>query len=165
MSPSRPASPLRRRRRGFSLIEIMVVNGTIAVLATLAMPRLNAAFKRAKTVEAVQTIATIQRTMVEFYNRNGEYPSVDGAVNPPVVVGLPKAPMSDTLPGWKEIGFKPEGEYRWHYSFTVFPDARGKSTRVTLDAFADTDNDGQVGHVTRVLENGFMVSEDDSIRD
>jgi type IV fimbrial biogenesis protein FimT len=58
-----PRFPLRRRapRRGFSLIELMVVVAIIAVLAVLAIPSIRERMRDRRTQEAAQRVAMIYR--------------------------------------------------------------------------------------------------------
>lgn len=153
------ARRVQRRRRGFSILELSVVLATVSVLSTIAIPKFINSFKRARAVEAMQTLATIERFTKEYYNRNGEYPRVSGGRNPPDL-GYNKAQMVDSLPGWAELGFKPESSYRFRYLFTTTPDpVSGKYTRLTLEAMADTDNDGNIGHFIRQYEDGTDVTD------
>jgi type II secretory pathway pseudopilin PulG len=156
----------RLRRRGFSILELAVVGATISVIASIAIPRLTHAFKRARAVEAAQTMGAIERSLREYYNRTGEYPP-SAARNPPLD-NYDKAQMDTDLPGWRDLGFKPDASYRYRYQFTSTPDSSGRNTTVVLEAMADTDNDGRVAHFLRVFKFGereFQADENDQPED
>lgn len=147
----------RRKDRGFTLLELVVVLATIAVLASIAIPNLQHSFKRARTVEAITTVSAIERAMVEYYNRNNHYPPVDGVANPPFEHNE-KVEMDENLEGWSAINFKPMGAYRYRYEFQTVGEA-ARPNRVIIHAFGDLDGDGQVMHITRTLLNGFFLEE------
>lgn len=144
-----------RSQRGFTLIELMVVIATIGVISAIALPHITNTLKRARFVEAVTTVAAIERSLVEFYNRNDRYPTDAGVQNPVGPGGGPRE-MTPTAPGWLQLGYKPEGSYRFRYAFKATPDGR----RVEIRAWGDTDNDGIEGRLVRVLENGYRADLD-----
>jgi type II secretory pathway pseudopilin PulG len=147
-------------KRGFSLIELSVVNVTIALLMTLALPRLNRALNRARIVEAVTTCSTIERMMLDYYNRTGQYPAVEGEQNPPQPPSAGRVLWDDTSIGWKELGFKGDGAaYRYRYTFKATPDGAGRYTNATIHAWADVDNNGIDGEYIITLQDGARVKD------
>ena len=72
-------------RRGFSLVELLVVIGIIAVLIALLFPALRAARESARTVQclsqlrqigyAIQQYAIANRGMIPNYSGRHEYPN------------------------------------------------------------------------------------------
>lgn len=153
---------VRKSRRGFSLLELMVVLATVSVIASLGAPRLAHAFKKARAVEAQQTLSAIERALKEHYNRTGEYPRDDGAPNPVPLVG--KAPFDRSLPGWKDIAFVGDSDYRYRYQFDSQTGASGKYTKVTIVVTGDTDGDGVHLRLQRDYDDGVLIlaeNEDD----
>lgn len=71
---SRPM-PARRRQRGFTLIEIMVVVVIMGILAALVVPRLLDRPDQARAVAARQDIATIMQALKLYRLDNGRYPT------------------------------------------------------------------------------------------
>ncbi len=131
----------RTVQRGFTLIELVVVLTLISILSTIAIPQFQQSVYSARDVEAVETLGAIQRLMTDYYNANGQYPSVGGDWNPPDASGggEQKVAWVEGQPGWQQISFKAEGQsYRFQYQFVPGPaDAYGHITQVTLNAQAD----------------------------
>jgi general secretion pathway protein G len=62
-------------RRGFTIIEILVVIGIIAVLTVIVFPSINNIRAKNRDTERVADIATIQLGLSLFYNQTGSYPT------------------------------------------------------------------------------------------
>jgi prepilin-type N-terminal cleavage/methylation domain-containing protein len=63
-------------KKGFTIIEIIVVIGIIAVLTVIIFPSLNNIRKKNRDTERVSDIATIQLGLSMYYNQHqGSYPS------------------------------------------------------------------------------------------
>jgi prepilin-type N-terminal cleavage/methylation domain-containing protein len=71
---------LRHKKRGFTVLELIIVIIITGVLASLAFPRYISMVERARTVEAIQTLAYVRDAQLlskEFY---GDYvPPVRGS--------------------------------------------------------------------------------------
>lgn len=63
----------RRHRRGFTLIEVMIVVAIIAILATIAVPSYTDYLRRGRVQEAVNTLAAARTSMEQFYQDNRSY--------------------------------------------------------------------------------------------
>ena len=61
-------------RKGFTLIEILIVLIVIGILATLMMPQISGMAERARSAEAKQTIAAIRQLLVANHHETGLYP-------------------------------------------------------------------------------------------
>ena len=65
----------RTRRRGFTLIELMVVVLILAVLAALVVPRIVNSGETAKVGAAKSDLQTIKGLVDQFHLDNGRYPT------------------------------------------------------------------------------------------
>jgi len=65
----------RRRaiRRGFTLLELLMVVIALAIIAALAIPRMTGAVDRGKGIEAMQQIAAIRGAAERFRLNNGSF--------------------------------------------------------------------------------------------
>ncbi len=62
------------RRRGFTLLELLVVMAIIATLLTLAVPRYFLSLERSKEAVLRQDLATMRESIDRFYGDTGRYP-------------------------------------------------------------------------------------------
>ena len=62
-------------RRGFTLIELIIVIVIIGVLASIAAPMMAANTKKAKTSEAVAALGTLRTCARLYYTENSDYPN------------------------------------------------------------------------------------------
>ena len=99
--PAGPAirtHPGRRRARGFTLIEVMVVIVILGVLAALVVPRIMSRPDEARVVAARQDIASLMQALKLYKLDNRRYPSTEQGLGALVAsvdhggVVLPHAP-------------------------------------------------------------------------
>ncbi|MDP3041231.1 MAG: prepilin-type N-terminal cleavage/methylation domain-containing protein [Candidatus Omnitrophota bacterium] len=74
---------MRRNRKGFTLVEIMIVVAIIALLAAIAIPNLMSAKRTANTAAAKANIRALS-TAAEVYatGHNGNYPGDEASLRP-----------------------------------------------------------------------------------
>ena len=64
----------QRLRRGFTLIEVMIVVGIIAILAAIAIPSYNDYILRSRITDAVTALGNMQAKMEQYYqDKQGTY--------------------------------------------------------------------------------------------
>ena len=64
----------QRRRRGFSLLELLAVITILAVIAAVVIPRITASKKAAQSEVNKQNIAEINAAVERWYFEKGSYP-------------------------------------------------------------------------------------------
>jgi general secretion pathway protein G len=98
------AAPLHRptqrqrpqRRRGFTLIEMLVVMTLIALLLTLAIPRYFTALDNGRLNVQRQNVATIRDAIDKFFGDQGKYPeTLDELVAKRYLRQVPIDPLSE----------------------------------------------------------------------
>lgn len=71
----RMARDRRRKDAGYTLLELLVVMGILAVLTAIATPQLMGYFGKAKTQSVQLQIENIGTALELYYMENGNYPS------------------------------------------------------------------------------------------
>jgi type IV pilus assembly protein PilA len=98
-----------RRRRGFSLIELLIVIAIILIIITIALPRFQKAQMFARDTAALGAIRTIHTVQVQYYSQYGKYatsltelgPPASGA-DSPAAAGL----IDNTLAAGEKGGYR-----------------------------------------------------------
>lgn len=67
-----------RNKRGFTLIEILIVVAIIGILAAIAVPNVTRALQTAKTNADAANIASLQNAVEMYYIDNGAWPEPEG---------------------------------------------------------------------------------------
>jgi general secretion pathway protein G len=62
------------RRRGFTLVELLVVMAIIATLLTIAVPRYFRSLQRSREAVLKQDLTTLRESIDKFYGDTGKYP-------------------------------------------------------------------------------------------
>ena len=71
---------LRTSRKGFTLLELLIVIVILGVLAGLAIPAYQGAVEKARGQEALTALQATREACVRFYAINGSYASIDAAL-------------------------------------------------------------------------------------
>jgi len=99
----------RRRRRGFSLIELLIVIAIILIIIMIAAPRLSRARMYSQEVAAIAAIKTIHTVQVQYYSQYGKYAASLTELGPPASgTASPSAAdlISSDLAGGEKQGYK-----------------------------------------------------------
>ena len=75
----------RRRKQGFTLIEMIGVLAVIAILAAVLIPKVFEAINNSRINNSAMTCNTAKTALVDHYAKYGGIP-VDGTANPPTVI-------------------------------------------------------------------------------
>ena len=85
-------------RKGFTLIEVLVVVLIIAVLAAVALPQYNKAVEKARMTEAITLVRAIANANQVFYMANGRYAaSTELSLLDITIPGLPSGPSKTRI--------------------------------------------------------------------
>lgn len=137
LSSSPTARPPRRRARGFTLIEIMVVITILGILAALIVPKIVGRTDDARIAAARQDIASIMQALKLYRLDNSRYPTTEQGLR-----ALIEKPGTEPVPNnWKQGGYlerMPKDPWGKEYQF-LSPGVKGE-----IDVFS-FGRDGQSG--------------------
>jgi len=63
------------KKKGFTVIELLIVISTLSVLAAILLPKLNNAIEKRKALRLYDTAVKIEAALSEFYKDCGTYPN------------------------------------------------------------------------------------------
>jgi general secretion pathway protein G len=131
------AQPSRRRPRGFTLIEIMVVVVIIGLLAAAILPQLMGNVDQARIAKAKQDIQAIETALTMFRLDNSRYPTTDQGLR-----ALVQQPTDPAIRNWRPGGYvKKASKDPWENDYQyIYPGTHGTE----YDLFS-LGADGQLG--------------------
>ena len=124
-----------KQRRGFSLIELLIVVAIILIIITIALPKLSRARMYSQETAAIAAIRTLHTAQVQFYSQYGRYAaSLTELGPPPSGAASPSAAdlISNDLAVGEKSGYKltltatPEG-YAIHADPVAFNSRAGRT--------------------------------------
>jgi general secretion pathway protein G len=91
----------RRRRRGFTLIELMVVLTIVGLLLSIAVPRYFHSVQRSKENVLRANLVTTRDALDKYVGDNGRYPdTLDQLVDRRYLRSVPYDPITDSNASW-----------------------------------------------------------------
>ena len=89
------------RRRGFTLVELLVVMAIIATLLTIAVPRYFRSLQRSREAVLKQDLATLRDSIDKFQGDTGKYPQTLAVlVEKRYLRSIPVDPIAKTADKW-----------------------------------------------------------------
>jgi general secretion pathway protein G len=89
------------KRRGFTLIEVLVVMAIIATLLTIAVPRYFGSLQRSQEAALRQDLAVIRDALDKFKSDAGAFPnSLDELVQKGYLRAIPPDPITESPATW-----------------------------------------------------------------
>jgi type IV pilus assembly protein PilA len=149
------------QRKGFTLIELMIVVAIIGILAAIAIPNFIRYQLRSKTTEAKVVMGGIKTSQESFRAEYDNYALI--AQTPASAVSTTKVPwtvaagracdttcarnLNAACSEFSCIGYEPAGQvyYRYATNRTIAAPGGGTSAEYVAEAIADLDGDAQNG--------------------
>jgi type IV pilus assembly protein PilA len=141
---------MRRNRRGFSLIELVIVMAIILILSVLVAGPMNQQLMMAHETAAVGQIKTIQAAEAQYFSQFGKYPPSLAALGPPSARAIgPEAAglISAKLALGKRSGFV----------FATAPTTEGYALTAVPEKFGSTGRRSFYADETLVIRNSWTA--------
>jgi prepilin-type N-terminal cleavage/methylation domain-containing protein len=142
------------RRRGFTLLELLVVVAILGVLATMAIAMFQLQQQRAKRSEAMTNLEAISKLQRAYFGENGSHPAAI-----PVPLGPPGQKQNwdaAALAAFSTLGFQTDGSV--FYVYDVDSSSGGcacpSNGCFTASAYGDSDRDGNIAVVAYFHADG-----------
>lgn len=146
-----------RNRKGFTLIELMIVVAILGILAAVAIPAFLKYIKRSKSSEAVINLRKLYDGSVTYFSAEhvtsagtvlqARFPETQAAT-PTCCVGATKTIFTtwDSLPTFVALNFSVADPFYYSYQYTSNSDSGGTENLAafTAAAFGDLDGDATV---------------------
>lgn len=93
-----------KMRRGFTLIEIIIVFTLIGILVGLGLPQYKYATKRAREAVLKENLFQMRKLINQYYVDKGQYPpSLQALVDEEYLKRIPVDPMTRSSETWVEV--------------------------------------------------------------
>lgn len=120
-------------RRGFTLMELMIVVAIILIILLIAVPKYNNAIMQANEVAAIRMVGSIHTTQAQYQSQFGKYAVTLQELGPPPS-GQPGPAAADLLPGDLTRGKKSGFNFQMQgtpggYTLSVTPENYNSSGR------------------------------------
>ncbi len=100
-----------RPRRGFTLIELIIVFALIGILVGLALPQYKTSLKKAREAVLKEDLYILRKLIDQYHTDKGKYPSsLRALVEEGYLRQIPVDPMTRSAETWVEIRETPSYE-------------------------------------------------------
>jgi len=122
----------RQRRRGFTLVELMIVMAIIAVLMSIAIPIYNRSIMRAKESVLKNNLFTMRTVIDEYtYDKQKAPQTLNDLVSDGYMRQIPVDPITGTADSWRVI--MEDGTNTVNQSQPGIFDVRSSSDKTSLE--------------------------------
>ncbi len=107
---------MKRKRTGFTIVELLAALGIIALMVSLLIPALNVVRNKAKETKQRAQFVAINVGLTAFKNDYGDYPESNWSL-PTGIPGVSSdycgaQKLAEALVGWDMLGFHPKSDFR-----------------------------------------------------
>ena len=139
-----------KNRKGFTLIELMIVVAILGILAAVAIPAFLKYIKRSKTSEATMNVRKIYDGSVTYFASehvdttgdilSAQFPTAAG-MKPAALIGATKTEIHnwDAVETWEALQFSIADPFLFAYQYNS--EGLENASRFTASAFGDLDED------------------------
>jgi len=91
-------------RKGFTLIEVMIVFTLIGILVAMGIPQFKYAVKRAREATLKENLFIMRKLLNQYCTDKGKYPeSLETLVEEEYLMKIPKDPITKSAETWIEV--------------------------------------------------------------
>jgi type IV pilus assembly protein PilA len=128
---TRGVSSCEMKRRGFSLVELLIVVAIITLIVTIAVPYFNTARINAAETVVIREVQTIHQAQIQYQQQFGNYAQSLAQLGPPAG-GAASPAAANLIPASLASG------ERNGYRFTLHPSPTGFVVQAEPKAFGST---------------------------
>ena len=103
---------MKRKKTGFTMVEILTVVGIIAILVAVLVPTLSMVRRIAKETQQKAQLTAIDLALIAFRGDHGDYPPSSWQGSPPETDYSGAQMLAEALLGWDLMGFHPDSAWR-----------------------------------------------------
>jgi type IV pilus assembly protein PilA len=137
-------------RRGFSLIELLIVISIIAIMAAIAIPNMQKTLAYTHEQAAVQQIGTLHKAIAQYQGQYSRYPQSLRELGPPAT-GPDGPEASNLIPTGLAEGRKSG------YVFTLTGTAKGYTISAVPETFGGTGNQTFFSDQSMVIRHNYTA--------
>ncbi len=150
---------MRKKDKGFSLIELLIVVAIILIIAAIAIPNLLRSRIAANEASAVGSLRTINTVCVTYSTTYGGFPPTLAALGPGAAGAAPTAATADLIDSVLAAGTKSG----YNFVYTAGPGVGTPAVIVSYTILADPVTAGTTGQRHFFTDQSGVVRADPSV--